>query len=458
MHSRPPSPIHLLHRLSSAMLLLGTMLALSVVTGCRSAAPRSEPQLTEAQRQLNVDSLEYIYKTVGDNHYDPEMGGVDWPAVHDELRPRIEQAETMSAARGILNDMIGRLNLSHFAVIPASAYADIDPPSDSAGENDCDRRDGETGIEFRVIGDDVVVTALIPQTPPAEAGVQTGWAIEQIAGKNIPQLVEKVRASLHDSHFEKLALQQAIKKRTRGKIGDSVDVVFRAGDGEKISKTLTLVAPIGEPYVFGNMPTYYVRLDHERMGNIGYIHLNAFFHPMFVNERFSAIMKEFADTDGIIIDLRGNPGGMGGMAMGLSGWFTKEKQQMLGTMITRQAHMKFIINPRANAYTRPLAVLVDELTGSTSEIMAGGLQDLGRARVFGRTTAGAAQPSRFEKLPNGDRLQYAFADYVSVGGQRLEGNGVTPDVLVELNRASFLAKKDPDLEAARAWINEQVLK
>ena len=74
-----------------------------------------------------------------------------------------------------------------------------------------------------------------------------------------------------------------------------------------------------------------------------------------------------------------------------------------------------------------LAILVDGCSASTSEIFAGGLQDVKRARVFGTHTAGAALPSVISKLPNGDGFQYAIANYISVGGKPLEGIGVTPD-------------------------------
>jgi C-terminal processing protease CtpA/Prc len=84
-----------------------------------------------------------------------------------------------------------------------------------------------------------------------------------------------------------------------------------------------------------------------------------------------------------------------------------------------------------------VAILVDAHTGSTSEILSGGLKDIGRARIFGTRTAGAALPSVFKKLPNGDGFQYAIANYISEGGKPLEGIGVTPDQEVKATREAF---------------------
>jgi carboxyl-terminal processing protease len=98
---------------------------------------------------------------------------------------------------------------------------------------------------------------------------------------------------------------------------------------------------------------------------------------------------------------------------------------------------------------------VDSNSASTSEIFAGGLKDLDRARVFGTRTAAAALPSMIERLPNGDGFQYAMANYISKGGKPLEGLGVVPDVEVKLTREALLAGHDPVIDAAVEWIKKQ---
>jgi len=96
---------------------------------------------------------------------------------------------------------------------------------------------------------------------------------------------------------------------------------------------------------------------------------------------------------------------------------------------------------------------VDGGSGSTSEIFAGGMKDLKRARIFGTRSAGAALPSVIEKLPNGDGFQYAIANYISEGGKPLEGVGVIPDVEAAPTREALLQGKDPAVEAAVRWIH-----
>jgi carboxyl-terminal processing protease len=166
---------------------------------------------------------------------------------------------------------------------------------------------------------------------------------------------------------------------------------------------------------------------------------------------FERAITDLRGAPGIILDLRGNPGGLAVMAMGLAGWFVAGEGQLLGTMQSRTAKTDYEINPRLEPYTGKLAILVDGSSASTAEILAQGLKDLGRARIFGTRTAGAALPSAIIQLPDGDRFQYPEANYTSAKGRVLEGNGVEPDVVVPPTIPALLAGHDLALESAMIW-------
>jgi carboxyl-terminal processing protease len=148
------------------------------------------------------------------------------------------------------------------------------------------------------------------------------------------------------------------------------------------------------------------------------------------------------------------------MLMGISGHFIDERKT-LGVMKTRENPLRFVVNPRrVNArgervqpFAGPVAILVDALSGSASECFAGGMQSLGRVRVFGQQTMGQALPALFSRLPNGDVLIHAYADFVTADGTRLEGRGVIPDQVVPLERAPLLTGRDETLDAALAWFD-----
>ena len=129
----------------------------------------------------------------------------------------------------------------------------------------------------------------------------------------------------------------------------------------------------------------------------------------------------------------------------------------------RENEMRFSANPRfSNAaeqrvepYGGPLAILIDQVSLSASEVFASGMQAVGRARLFGETTGGQVLPALWDRLPNGDLLYHAFADYITPSGIRLEGRGVVPDEFCPLTRADLLAGRDAPLQAALRWISNQ---
>ena len=407
-------------------------------------------QLAPETRQLNIDSFEYVWKTIHDKHFDPTFGGLDWQAVHDELLPTVENAQSIDEARGAMIEMISRLHQSHFAIIPADVYENIEAPAEKGD------RGGSTGLQLRVIDDKAIVTAVTPGTPAEKAGARPGWEIRSVGGEEIPPLFASIEKEFENSPRKDFYLWYAVRRRLGGAIGDTVAAIFMDERNRPTEKRMILDEPKGKKVVFGNFPAFYLtyRADTLRDG-IGYFTFSTFFDPVTLMPAFGSAIQSFMKSPGIIVDVRGNPGGIAGMGMGMAGWFVDEKNLTMGTMRTRSDTLRLVINPRARAYRGPVAILVDGLSGSSSEIFAGGVQGLPRIRIFGSRTAGATLPSLAERLPNGDGFQYAFASYISRNGVELEGEGVRPDVEIHPTREELLGGRDPAIEAAIDWIRDQ---
>jgi carboxyl-terminal processing protease len=403
--------------------------------------------LTPEQRRLNTDSFEYVWKTVRDKHWQTKPGGLDWQAVHDELRPVIEKADSMEAARAVMNGMLGRLHQTHFNIVPGEVYSDVDGAHGRPGEN-------TTGLDVRVIGKQVLVTSVEAGSSAAGNGVRPGWQILRIGDLDLDLVIAKLDEIYAKSTLRELISRRAVLSRLEGNAGESVEVEFLDGRDQHVSKALKHQKPKGTLAQFGYLYPAYVWFDSSKIGggSIGYVIFNLFLDPARLMNLFGEAVQSCSKCDGFVIDLRGNPGGIGLMAMGMAGWFIDKPDQRLGTLHMRDTTLNFIVNPRVNTFAGPVAILVDGASASTSEILAGGMKDLGRARIFGTRTAAAALPSLFELLPNGDGFQYAIANYISEGGKPLEGLGVTPDVDAPVTRKALLEGKDPPLDAAIAWI------
>ena len=126
----------------------------------RPQAEAAKPaELTDAERSRNVESFEVVWKTIRDKHFDPKLGGLDWQAVHDASRPKVEAASTMKDARARISEVIERLHQTHFGIIPAELYAGLENPNEGPGE---------VGLDVRLIDGRAVVSAV------SEGGSVTG--------------------------------------------------------------------------------------------------------------------------------------------------------------------------------------------------------------------------------------------------------------------------------------------
>ena len=413
---------------------------------------------------LAAATFDTAWSLIDRNHFDPAHGGVDWPAVRQELRPRALTTTHRDSLRALLNEMIGRTGLSHFGLLPREAVdvlrtsketETLDAP---AGATD-DDHEASVGLDVRLVGGELLVWRIEPRSPAAGAGIAPGWVLAAVDTTSFATVLERIGDGV-EAGVLALRLVMLARSLLDGPLGSEVRLALRDAADQEQDLSLTRARQPGVTNQLGNLPPIRTRLEHEliahaglRVGRIGF---NIWLLP--IAAEFDAAIEEYRDADALIIDLRGNLGGVGGMTMGLAGHLLDEPVS-LGEMRTRQSALQFRVNPRrtnpagerVRPFAGPVAILQDRLSVSTSEIFAQGLQVLGRARVFGETSAGAALPSRLERLPNGDVLQFAFADFVDPAGTRLEGRGVIPDEVVPLRREDLLAGRDAPLAAALSW-------
>ena len=403
-----------------------------------------EPVPADPRIAADLKSFDLVWQRVADLFYDPSYGGVDWKAVRAELRPKILLTKTRDEAREIMNQALARLGKSHFGV---------SGPLEEDGEGGGDE-DAGVGIEIRILDKAAIVTRVDRGGGAAQAKLLLGAELVSVEKIEVAPRIAAVAAKLPASSLVPLYQVRSVARLLEGKAGTKVAVTVKTG--AKLAALTLERAHAGKVASLGNLGSHRVVYEaHKLEPKVGYIRLSMFLDPPAILPAFTRNLVEFQDAAGVIIDLRGNPGGIGGMAMGMAGHLISDQNKKLGTMRTRQSSLDFVVNPQAQRYAGKIAVLIDDLSASTSEIFAGGLQDLGRARIFGRRSPGAALPSVIEQLPNGDRFQYAIADYVSAGGKVLEGNGVTPDVPIALELKALRGGQDPDVAAATRWIKEK---
>jgi carboxyl-terminal processing protease len=423
--------VNILLRLRVFLALLATASAIS--------------QMMPNERASHVASFELVWNAVRDHNPDPNLNGLNWQAIHDSFKPRIERAQTAAEVRATLREMIGKLGVSHYAIIPGDLYAAIGDAAPAANG------DSTAGIETVVLDGKAVVKSVAPDSAAARAGIQPGMILDGIDGAKVAPILNSADA-LGDTESRRLA-ERALTRKLLGSTDSHVKLDLLDANGRPLHTELDRADPKGKTVQFGNLPKSRLVFESRTLpGGAGYVRFNEFLDPVSLMPRIEGALHGFAQAPGVILDLRGNPGGIGVMAMGIAGFFIGDSGRQLGEMKMRDTTLKFAVFPRAEIYAGRLALLLDEGSASTTEILAQGLQDLKRARVFGTRSAGATLPSDIIRLPDGDGFQYPTASYTSSGGRVLEGNGVMPDVEVRQSRESIAAGRDPVIDAAVQWI------
>jgi carboxyl-terminal processing protease len=425
------------------VLLAGLFLLLAA-----AASPTAGPG--QAWRDTALATFDEVWQTIDDTYPDPSFGGLDWNAVRDELRPHAESADSPDGVRRVIREMLARFGESHFALL-------------SAGSGTRIRGEARVLVDLRLSEAGFVIVGVTPDSSASAAGLGPGQLIRQIDDEPASLWVEAAEGA--DARGRALdALSRAAGALT-GSDGSQATLLVTDTTGDK-----TVVAARererGQTVRFGNLPPLVVRVEaFERATpadrRAGVIAFNLWMPA--ASAQIDAAVDRFRDAAGLVIDLRGNPGGLVEMMRGVAGHVIDEAVP-LGRMRTRQAELPLRVNPRRSTadgrsvdpFAGPVAILVDELTASASECFTGSLQSLGRARVFGRQTMGQALPAATRRLKNGDVLMHVLGDFVTPTGMRLEGRGVVPDEPVTLSLDELRAGRDGPLEAALAWIDREV--
>lgn len=434
-----------------------------------SVAPVSAPR-TDADRRR--EAFEIVWRTVKETHFDPTFGGLDWDGVREEFAPRAARAGTDAELHLLLQQMLNRLGQSHFAIIPPESIPQL-PPEGGEEEDEGDgegggRDDGDAGaraptpeqlaagerlthgigVDVRVIDGQVVVTRVEPGSSAARAGLRTGFVLRAVDGHAMRRVL---RTLAHESAYQPQLRHQIpaeiVVNYLNGPGGTLARVSYTDARGRPRRAAIVRERLRGElSPAYQSLPAQFYEFEARRLrGGVGYIRFDMFAAP--VMEKFCAALRGMSDAPGVVIDLRGNRGGLLGLIYGMGG-LVVERPASFGVMRMRGGAMEFRAFPQRRPYGGQLVLLIDRSSASASEIFAGGLQESGRALLVGEPSAGMTLPSTAKELPTGAVLQYAIADFVTARNNRIEGRGLRPDLEVKLDRRSLLSGRDPQLEAA----------
>jgi carboxyl-terminal processing protease len=352
-------------------LLLVIVVALSFVAGYTLGArpPTTAPG--------ELDAVVDVWNIIFEDYVEPE---------------RLDAGEL---SEGAIQGMMEVLDDPHSAYLDAEAYKWLLESIEGKYE----------GIGAHVAFKDgqIIIAAPIPDTPAAEAGIRAGDRIMKIDGQST----------------EGMSLEEAVI-RIRGTQGTTVSIhILHEGSTEP--ELVEIVrAEIDVPSVY-----------FEMKESIAYIHINRFSET--TAEELAPVIHDVSQgtATGIILDLRSNGGGLVQAVVYVASYFLDEGVVLY--IVDRQGE-KRALNVLSSVETTdlPMVVLVDGYSASGSEVLAGALQDYGRATVAGQTTFGKGSANDLRELGNGAGLYITTARWLTPNGRLIEGEGLHPDYELDL--------------------------
>jgi carboxyl-terminal processing protease len=401
-----------------------------------------------ADRQIRKSIFDGAWTIVRDKHYDKTLGGKDWAALRAKYEPLALGAPDQGTFYRFLNQMLGELGQSHLEVSGPGAPAS--PHLDPSGDESASGGSADPGVTVRAIEGRATITAVRPGSPAERAGLRPGFLVTEIGGWKVAPVTRSARPLRPVE--ERFYLRLAAARRLSGPTGTRVALRYLDANDQPGHVVLLREQPTDKPVKLGLLPALYPDVRVSQTGEVGILSFNLFLSEG-VLPRVSTALEGFRarGAKAVIVDLRGNPGGQGAVAIPIAARLV-DKPLTLGTLQFRDFAQTFTASPSLGVkpFTGPLVILTDEGTASTAEIFAAGLQEAGRAQVVGDTSLGAVLPSQVESLPAGAVIQYVVADFKTPKGVLLEGRGVQPNRRVVETRAALLSGRDPVLDVAVA--------
>lgn len=373
-----------------------------------------------AMAESNAELYDSVWRTVNSKFLDETNNGQNWNKWRHKYDNFIKTPEDAYVA---IDTMIVSLN---------DKYTRFVTPKEFTEEKNMIKGSlYGIGVQIGVKNGKLTVVAPMEDTPGEKAGILAGDEILSIDG-----------VSTKDLSVDKAA------DKIRGKKGTTVELLIKRKDvPNKIYKIVR--DEINIKSISTKLPKDY-KLDNS----IGYVRISSFMGRK-VSSDFKEIINSYKNKDGIIIDLRGNSGGLLNNAVEIADLFLNE--EIIVSTVDRDGYKDTSRSTRNYFSSQPIVVLINNGSASASEILAGALKDNQRAILIGENTFGKGVVQEVKSLvPSGAGLNITVQKYLTPNGTDINKKGIAPDIEKKLSQDDIKNKRDSQLLKAESVLLQMI--
>ena len=381
----------------------------------------SNPLLENNTQNVNTQKISYQklydknWQIIKNEYYDPTFNHQHWSKWRNRYQNKIK---TRDDAKVAIETMLASLD------DPYSRYL---TPEEFAQQNNS-ITSKISGIGVSIVNDSgkIRIVNVIESTPAQFADVKPGDIIMAVNGKSVSGL------SLAE-----------VSNLVKGPINTFVSIDILRGE-EKLTKNI----------IRKEITVKTVKSSNDK--NIGYIQITSFISKSTPNE-FLEALENTSKSKGLIIDVRGNTGGLLTNAIFIANLFIDKGN--LVSIVGRNGYKYNIEAQDSNVHIdKPIILLVDGASASASEILSGALKDYNKAKLVGTKTYGKGMVQKIISMPNETGLNLTIARYLTPSGNDINKRGITPNVEVKFTQEDIEQRKDVQLEFAKTMLNDILAK
>ncbi len=352
-----------------------------------------------------------VWKIVNKKYYDPSNNSQDWTKWRYRYKNKLKTQEDAYVA---IDTMLASLNDPYTRFLPPKEFSEETQSIKGSLKG--------IGTQIGLRDGDLVIIAPLEDSPAEKAGLLADDKILEING-------ESTKGISIDAAADKI----------RGEKGTTVSLLIQRKDVP--NKIYCIVRDEIEIKSVSVKPPFETAIPD----NIQYIRLSSFISKNAASE-IEEILNNSASKDGIILDLRSNPGGLLTNAIYISDMLLNGG--VIVSTVDRDRYKSTTRAKLSQLTNKPIVVLINKGSASASEILSGALKDNRRATIIGEQSFGKGLVQEINKLPDEAGMNITIQRYLTPSGNDINKKGITPDVMIELTKENAEAKDDVQLKKA----------